>query len=49
MTRSPREEFKGTARFAVERRLGDGSYGVVYQAYDRERNERVRDKRLDVP
>src|SRR5438067_7608655 len=31
------EHFRGTARFAVQRRLGAGAMGVVYQAFDRER------------
>jgi hypothetical protein len=31
------DDFGGTARFEVRRRLGAGSYGVVYEAYDRER------------
>src|SRR5687767_1206046 len=27
-------EFRGTARFMIQRRLGAGGFGVVYQAYD---------------
>lgn len=38
--------FQGTKRFEVERRLGQGSFGVVYQAFDRERKERVALKTL---
>ena len=32
-----RSEFQGTARFSVRRRLGAGAFGVVYEAFDRER------------
>ena len=32
------EEFRGTERFQIQRRLGAGAFGVVYQAFDRERN-----------
>ncbi len=33
--------FTGTARFAVERCLGSGGFGTVYQTYDRQRRTRV--------
>ena len=38
--------FPGTERFSVIRRLGAGGMGVVYEAFDRERNERVALKTL---
>src|SRR5207253_769612 len=42
------EPFTGTDRFVVRRRLGAGSFGVVYEALDRERNARVALKTLRV-
>src|SRR6187397_935494 len=37
----PGEDFSGTARFTVLRRLGAGGMGVVYEAQDLARNEIV--------
>ena len=34
MSGSAEEEFQGTDRFAVRRRLGSGAYGVVYEVFD---------------
>jgi serine/threonine protein kinase len=39
-------EFQGTSRFSIERRLGAGGMGVVYQAFDRERQIQVAVKTL---
>jgi eukaryotic-like serine/threonine-protein kinase len=44
--REKKDDFTGTARFAVARRLGHGGAGIVYEAHDRELGVRVALKRL---
>ncbi len=39
-------EFRGTERFVVQRRLGQGGFGVVYQVYDRQQDAVVALKAL---
>ncbi len=39
-------EFRGTERFAIHRRLGEGGFGVVYEARDAHRDARVALKTL---
>jgi serine/threonine protein kinase len=36
MAMSVEEDFPGTERFSIRRRLGAGAFGVVYEAFDRE-------------
>ncbi len=40
------EEFRGNERFSLQRRLGSGGFGVVYQAYDKDRGAVVALKAL---
>jgi serine/threonine protein kinase len=46
MTELAEAEFPGTRRFEVRRRLGAGAYGVVYEAFDRERGTPIALKTL---
>lgn len=39
-------EFSGTARFVVQERLGEGTFGIVYRVLDRQRNSMVALKAL---
>ena len=48
MSTAPELEVGGTLnrRFIVERRLGAGSFGIVYEVYDKQRELKVALKRL---
>ena len=39
-------DFRGTDRFQIQRRLGAGGFGVVYEAFDQERESVVALKTL---
>lgn len=41
LIRQTAEDFVGNERFLVQRRLGSGAFGVVYEAFDRQENEHV--------
>ncbi len=44
---SGQQDFAGTARFEIRRRIGSGGFGVVYEAFDRERRALVALKALE--
>src|SRR2546426_592444 len=46
MDRSGLEGFEGTDRYVIQRLLGRGGFGVVYQAFDRQQNTVVAVKTL---
>lgn len=41
LVRQTAEDFVGNERFLVQRRLGSGAFGVVYEAFDRQENSLV--------
>ena len=46
MTRTRVHGFRGTKRFEIRKKLGSGGMGIVFEAYDSERNETVALKTL---
>jgi len=46
LARGPSASWKGTERYAVVQRIGEGGMGVVYEAFDRERRQPVAVKTL---
>src|ERR1700743_3841390 len=45
-SRDGRDDWKGTARYEIVRRIGAGGMGAVYEAFDRDRRQRVALKTL---
>src|SRR5690348_5340343 len=43
---NPGAMFRGTERFEIVRRIGEGGMGVVYEAYDRDQRTRIALKTL---
>jgi serine/threonine protein kinase len=46
MSSKAERDFRGTQQFSLLRRLGEGSFGIVYEAFDRKRNSIVALKTL---